>query len=803
MNNFDSLPPSYISPRKVGLKTRLIRTMMLVGILPLLLAMVIAYFQGNKSLERVIGSNFKVLAIETSKKIDLLMEDEISKNIHIASHPTIIFSVKQHNSQTNQPSVANLNSDFSNKSEMWVNQDSEMNYIFEKPGGRILKKLLNSENNSIQATRAMFITDLNGLLISSINYHPDFVNAHKAYRKGAMKENKNFYISNLYQNPKDDEFVFQIVIPIKLPDEKPIGVLHRVYSAKEFFSSSIQPIVFGKTGHVMLINADGVVIDCPILPTGFQLENMELVAAVTKPKADWAETNGNGHDGSKEFSLIGFSPLEKTKVSTGQRWFTFAWQASEEIFAPTQQLFFWILAAAIFSIFLIVVMGYLASKRIIRPIQLLQNTASHIGQGQKVNPLDIRTGDEIENLANEINSMNEKLQLSFAGLEDEVVEKNKEVLYLHEYTDDILMSVPDILVIFDEQHNIEFVNHEFEDQTGVKSEEVIGKNLSEINMNFKPQWENLTNELEDFSLGVVAKETHFQDGRKIRCYEARDPLDPESALHAVELKNTFRLDEKFFNYQFFFVAAKIEKRKRIGLVMREITEEKTLQDQLTQAEKLSGLGTLAAGVAHEMNNPLNSIVGFSEQILDENISNSVKTLSHKILERSKQMASIIVNMTDYARSNAQDAFKEVDVNEILDSAIEIALMASHSNEVDMQKRYSSLSLMRAKPEEIQQIFVNIFRNAIQAMEGNGKIMVSSKLIGRNIVLIIQDNGPGIPQKYLNRIFDPFFTTKEQGMGTGLGLNIVHRLVEKYHGNIEVKSKEGKGTTFKVAFPIHL
>ena len=165
------------------------------------------------------------------------------------------------------------------------------------------------------------------------------------------------------------------------------------------------------------------------------------------------------------------------------------------------------------------------------------------------------------------------------------------------------------------------------------------------------------------------------------------------------------------------------------------------------------------------------------------------------------MASIIVNMTDYARSNPKDAFKEVEVNKILDSAIEIALMASQTSEIDIQKKYSSLPLMRTKPEEIQQIFVNILRNAIQSMEGKGQINVSSEMSGNNIVLKIQDTGPGIPQKYLQRIFDPFFTTKEQGKGTGLGLNIVHRLVEKYDGNIDVKSKEGKGTTFTITFPV--
>lgn len=806
MQNLDSPPPSHVAPRRVGLKTRLIRIMMLVGILPLLLAMVIAYFQGNKSLQGVIGSNFKVLAFETSNKIDLLMDDEIAKNIRMASHPTVILSVNRHNSLTAQISAADLDSLFSGKAKMWGRRDSQMINIIESLGGRVLKNLLNRDTRSIQSTRALYTTDAQGILVSSINFHPDFMNTQHAFWKDTIQGDKDLYISKLYRDPKLDEFVFQIAIPIRRNKEKPTGVFHRVYAAKEFFSSSIEPIVFGETGHVMMINSDGVVIDCPILPTGHQLTNHELVAAVTKPEAGWAETNGNGHDGTEDFSIIGFSPLLQTNIrirgSTGQEWFTFAWQASEEIFAPTQKLFIWILAAGILSILLIVGMGYLASNRIIRPIQILQNTAAQIGRGQRVDPLDIRTGDEIENLANEINSMNEKLQLSFAGLEDKVEEKNKEALYLREYTDDILMSVPNILIIFDEDLKIKFVNPAFEDLAGAPSKEVLGKKLKETNLDFKPQWEILADQLEDFSLGVIAKKSHNLDGRAIHCYETMDPLNPDAGHHAVELKNIFTLDEKSFNYQFFFVAAKIKDKRRIGLVMRETSEEKKLQDQLTQAEKLSGLGTLAAGIAHEMNNPLNSIVGFSEQILDEDISQKVKTLSQKIVNRSQQMASIIMNMNDYARTNPNEAFKEVDVNKILDSATEIALMAPHANEIEMQKQYSPLPLMKTKPEEIQQIFVNILRNAVQAIEGTGQIIVSSEMVGNNIVLKIKDTGTGIPQKFIQRVFDPFFTTKDQGEGTGLGLNIVHRLVEKYGGNIDVKSKEGEGTTFIITFPVN-
>lgn len=235
--------------------------------------------------------------------------------------------------------------------------------------------------------------------------------------------------------------------------------------------------------------------------------------------------------------------------------------------------------------------------------------------------------------------------------------------------------------------------------------------------------------------------------------------------------------------------------------MKEITEQKSLQDQLTMAEKLSGLGTLAAGIAHEMNNPLFSIMGLTETIIEEKDPNKIQTYSKKILEKSKHMASIILNMSGYSRSGEMDQMGGVNINERLDGSIEMALMASYSDDVVLEKNYSQLPLIKAKPEEIQQIYLNIIRNAVQAMDGKGKLIISSSQNNGRIVTTIEDTGPGIPQEYLSKVFDPFFTTKDQGKGTGLGLNIVHRLIDKYGGSISVESTVGKGTTFTITFPV--
>ena len=154
-----------------------------------------------------------------------------------------------------------------------------------------------------------------------------------------------------------------------------------------------------------------------------------------------------------------------------------------------------------------------------------------------------------------------------------------------------------------------------------------------------------------------------------------------------------------------------------------------------------------------------------------------------------------------AKSNVQTIFtfscrSEVNINERIDAAIEIAILATYKDDIHLEKSFSTLPPIFAKSEEIQQVFLNLLTNAVQAMEGKGKLTISTKAQNKNIVAKISDTGPGIPQKYLSKIYDPFFTTKEQGKGTGSGLNIVDQLVVKSGGHIDVTSKMEKGRLSK-------
>ena len=776
-----------------------------VGVIPLVLAMAISYQLGNQSLVQTIGSSFKALALESSSALDLIIQEEFRRVNHLSRHPTLILSIQSQNRATDKIPPLKLSTFVSEQSRLWEKGGEHPDLRINRGASRILFSFTGRDTNRAAATKAFFVTDARGILVASANDHPSFYNPDRSSWKAIMNENRERFIGDLFLDPKTQTYLIEMAVPVVNQNKKRIGVLHRLFSAKEFLFPFIEPIAFGDTGHVMLMDSKGKVIVCPILPTGHQLQDPNLVQSVTGPEPSWAKTLGDGH-GDKEATIIGYSPLKNTSKitasSTGNSWYTFAWQSSTEVFALTQKLFWWMAIVGSISIFLIAIASSMATQKIVQPIRLLQKAAGSIGRGEPAEPLNIKTGDEIEVLAHEINNMQILLQQTFTGLEQKVEKKTQEILYLKEYSESILRSVPEAIFIFDQNLNIEYTNSASENLLQHYSKVWLGKTLRELPLEPKKTWDSLAKQLAEYSKTPKNTYSHKIPLTVVKEKDdvIQDPLAPQSSVSTSEDLSTVTLNNRTFAYKFFDVIIKVESERRIGLILKDVTDEKQLLDQLTRTDKLSGLGTLAAGIAHEMNNPLQSIMGFSEAIIKKTDPSKNQAYAKKIFDRSKHMASIILKMSGYIQPTDQETITKTDINKEIEAAVRIALLASYSDDIILEKNFGKLPPINAQPDEIQQLFIKVIQNAVQAMEGRGTINITSQYNNNAVQVRIKDTGPGIPREYLSKIFDPFFTTKEQGTGPGLGLNIVHRIIEKYEGSIKVNSELGKGSEFIITFP---
>jgi signal transduction histidine kinase len=235
---------------------------------------------------------------------------------------------------------------------------------------------------------------------------------------------------------------------------------------------------------------------------------------------------------------------------------------------------------------------------------------------------------------------------------------------------------------------------------------------------------------------------------------------------------------------------------------RDVTEEQRLQEQLIQSEKLAGIGILASGVAHEINDPLSGIIGMAEASLEEEDISTIKSYLTDILNCGQRISEIVKGLRSYCRIAKQEEQNLIDMNEVLEASLKMVRLAVKTSSVEVVKKFQPVDKVAANLGEIQQVFTNLITNAFQAVDSKGGIItLSTRSLRDSVEVKVSDNGVGIPQTHLSQIFDPFFTTKNPGEGTGLGLNIVYRLVTKYGGTIDVESKEGLGTTFILRFPI--
>ena len=225
--------------------------------------------------------------------------------------------------------------------------------------------------------------------------------------------------------------------------------------------------------------------------------------------------------------------------------------------------------------------------------------------------------------------------------------------------------------------------------------------------------------------------------------------------------------------------------------------EKT-QVQLLQAEKMASLGKLAAGVAHQLNNPLGGITLFTKLMMEEyNLEEAVLSDLKRILKDAERCRDTVKELLEFARQTQQKMQKN-DINRAITRTLFLLENQSLFQNITIEKELAEeLPPVPGDIQQLNHLFMNIILNAAQAMKGNGKLTVKTELEAeKNQVRIeIGDTGPGIPDDILPQIFDPFFTTKEEGEGTGLGLSMVYGIVQNHGGKISVKSSPGKGTTF--------
>ena len=246
------------------------------------------------------------------------------------------------------------------------------------------------------------------------------------------------------------------------------------------------------------------------------------------------------------------------------------------------------------------------------------------------------------------------------------------------------------------------------------------------------------------------------------------------------------------------IARNITERKRVE------EEEKRLQQELYLSRRLASIGELAAGVAHEINNPLTGILGFAERLLRKSSDGEVSHDLQIIYSEAQRAAKVVQNLLTFARR--REPRKEYsNINDIVQKALELRAYELKTGNIEVVTDLApSLPEIMVDFLQIEEVFLNIILNSEQVMNethGGGKLIIKTREIKDHIKISFTDDGPGIPPEHLDKVFDPFFTTRAEKGGTGLGLSACHGIVTEHGGKICAKSKPGKGATVSVELPL--
>ncbi len=323
----------------------------------------------------------------------------------------------------------------------------------------------------------------------------------------------------------------------------------------------------------------------------------------------------------------------------------------------------------------------------------------------------------------------------------------------------------------------------------------------------------------------------------LRAAKAKDPLAEviiltgygslETALTALEL-DAFDYVLKPLNNVFDIrnKVRKADQKQQMAMENRRLIQElsrknaeleaalddaRALQAELIQSEKLAGIGTLAAGIAHEISSPLFGILGLAEAVTDEQDLALAQGYARDIVEYCRTIRDIVVDLSSYSRSATHEYLTSVELAKVIADALKLVERSAPVENVVFSTEIEPGLYLNARTNELQQVFVNLIKNAAEAV--NDRVLADSTGLSPRTVVVqagraegvlwarVADSGLGIPEDRLRLIFDPFYTTKPAGKGTGLGLNIVYRIVTKYRGQIQVQSKVGEGTEFNLRFPV--
>ena len=433
-----------------------------------------------------------------------------------------------------------------------------------------------------------------------------------------------------------------------------------------------------------------------------------------------------------------------------------------------------LLYVSLLSALLTIILSLFLSRNITKPVQKLYFAMQRIQNGEYAIKVNLKTKNEFGDLFQGFNDMALQLNQDKIKMSDYI----HEITMLKDYNEKIIHSIRAGIAIINSKLILEKANRFFIDCFNLDAKRIIGKRIENLNIDIFD--ESITKNIQE----VIKRNKEYISNIKKRSKNNR--------IFEIRLYPLIIEDEE-----------KIKTFKCVFIV-DDISKTIEFEEKIFQAEKLSSISMLSAGVAHEINNPLSSIMVNAQNLIEDEQDIDKKISLRWIEQETRRIAKIIQELLDFSSSSIeknQGSYSNKVITEVI-NLINYSLKKEKKIKIKT-KLEQGIPAIVISEDKLKQIIINLVKNSIQAIDKDGTICIIThwdKRDGR-IYITVEDNGHGIKEKIITRIFDPFFTTKYNGEGTGLGLSIVYGIINKYNGKIKIKTKQDKGTSIKLIIPI--
>ncbi len=811
------------------LRQRIVLSILAVGILSGVLALLVVAMVGRSYLRQRIGANFAEVAKSTSKKLGFFINHHIeeARALGLASdiHDSIL---KSNQSYQGQSQVA-VQKRISQLERQWMNakrKDPFVRSYLENKAVRYLKAFLSLEPTEYNEHILIMVTDQHGVLVAANQRPKEIYFGNQKWWQAVWSKGKgSIYVGDIESFQVTDEvetkYVFGLAVPIMDGSgQRMIGAIQMIHHVEPFFDI-VTRVKIGETDHTMLASSDGELLFCPVFLIKNHVLHSELISAIFQDQPGWAATRFDVHYGGPE-SINGFAPLAiSTSIHPssfgGHKWVIFTSQNPKETYAPINALLRWIVLSGVFGLGILTLSGIYVAHRIVKPIEELQKGAELIGSGNLGHRLRLKTGDEIEELAEAFNEMADKLKSSYDGLEQKVAERTRELEVMNKINRIISSSlrIEEVFEVFAEEITqlipYERISIALLDKAAqqievrmvkTKGESLITKQSRQSKKGTVIGW--VVDQTKPFIRADALEKQEFIEDRLVLSEGLRSyiVIPIISKQHPVGTFNLASNRPEAYSEKDLAVLLPIAEQLAIAV------ENAHLFAVTKELDKLKS--EFVSKVSHELRTPLTSIQGFAEILLsyndvDPKTRHEFLNIIHEESERLTRLINDVLDLSKIEAGKVEWHIQPFEIGSVLNmvskSMITIALEKNIPIAVEVPH---SLPSVRGDRDQVVQVVSNLLSNALKFTK-RGRVDMGAKREGQLVLVYVSDTGIGIPPRDLPKIFEKFHQLSDYEIakpkGTGLGLSICREIITYLGGKIWCESQAGKGSTFYFTLPI--